>query len=117
MPIAAIVVTGAGLDFEPVLNQQRRVPDSDAFLAADEINDAAAGVTVPEANPTVLGQADSELHWVVTGVNGAGSAETVPAPMQPVQQSVTVQNLGHGNRLLERIEADEFNCGFHKTPL
>lgn len=105
-PAGAAIVRG-WFDAEPVLNQEGGLPDSDALLAGDEIDDAASDVAVPEANPTILGEAYSELCSVMTVVERAGSAEIVTSMFETVQEAVMFQHLSNGNRLLEHGEADE----------
>jgi hypothetical protein len=97
-----------------VLNQERGIADSQAFFADDEINDAAAPVAVPETDPAVPRSAHAELRAIVARMDGTGSTQVVSAPMQLLQQSVPIQELDHGDRSLERIEANE--PGFHCAP-
>src|SRR5439155_21458178 len=101
---------------EPCLNQQGCITNADAFLSADKINDAASRVTISKANPAVLGDAHAELRLVVTTVNRTHPAQAVPVPMQPLLQTVPVQDLYHGHRPFEGIEPDELLLGFHEAP-
>jgi hypothetical protein len=114
MPLTVPWYWFSALQAEPILNQECGVTDSQAFLAAHEINDAASPVAVPETDPAIPGSAHTELRVIVARMDGTGSTQIVSAAMQLLQESIPVQNLDHGDRPLERIEANEL--GFHGAP-
>jgi hypothetical protein len=101
---------------EPFLNQQGCITNADALHARNEVNDAPSRVTISEANPAVLGEAHAELRLVMTTVNGTCPAQVVPVPMQPLLQTVSLQDMYHGHVPFERIETDKLLLGFHQGP-
>src|SRR2546426_337446 len=52
-----------------------------ARMEGNEVNDASANSAVAEANPAVFGNADAELAWIVSVMNGTNSREVVTAPL------------------------------------
>ena len=103
-----MVGTG-GLDVEPVLDEEAGVADTDAFLAADKIDDGATYVAIAVTDEAVLGKTDTELGWVVTVVEGTGTAEAVAGAAE--LNAIVLQHLLHGDGLFQDTEADEL--GFH----
>jgi hypothetical protein len=84
---------------EPGLNQPRRFPDANAFLAADEVQNTASGLAIAEAMPTVLGNTDSELGMIMPMMQGARASEAIANLAQLLSNAVLVQDLNHRHRL------------------
>jgi NAD(P)-dependent dehydrogenase (short-subunit alcohol dehydrogenase family) len=81
-----------------------------------EVENITAAFTLTETVPDIFAHAHPELGRVLALVNGAGTAQAIPAPFEPVEDIIVDEHLLHGNGRFDGPEVNEHVFG-HTTPL
>ncbi len=99
------------INLKPFHCLERGGVNRDVLHFCDEVERVAAVFAFAETVPNVLADAHPELRGVVSLVNGAWTAQVVPAAFELVQQVVVFKNLLHVDCRFDSLEVNELSSG------